>query len=284
MSKKKPQYYISHNATKLNKQELLWSAPSWAVWWVPCYRCPSPFPHEGVPPPQTFGLYRPWWLCLCSDGPPSSVSPTRENKSNTSWGHCWERTWKWCSYTHRFIKLFACLCSIHFAWEGDCGHGGVQGMDDAVIYGTHYLQHLLRNTQVSTVTWSDIYKRHQRVKMKESTETVWVSKVSECLSSCLGKERSSDRRSLELTLLFLIVIGILNLIQVTNICIQRDFQACIHVLELNHTDFCTAISTHKGNHSTAWSPLRFLSIWKNHHLICLTWVHLFDSLALGPIQ
>lgn len=51
-------------------------------------------------------------------------------------------------HTHRFIELFACLCGIHSAWEGDCGHGGVQGMDDAVVYGAHHLQHLLRNNTV----------------------------------------------------------------------------------------------------------------------------------------
>lgn len=47
-------------------------------------------------------------------------------------------------HTHRFIELFAGLCGIHFAWEGDCGHGGVQGMDNAVVYSAHHLQYLLK--------------------------------------------------------------------------------------------------------------------------------------------
>lgn len=57
-------------------------------------------------------------------------------------------------HTHRFIELLACLCGIHFAWEGDCGHGGVQGVDDAVIYGAHHLQYLLRKAQWGKVTAS----------------------------------------------------------------------------------------------------------------------------------
>lgn len=64
------------------------------------------------------------------------------------------------SHTHRFIELFACLCGVHFAREGDSGHGGVQGVDYAVVYGAHHLQHLLRNTATSF-----------KVKSKQSFDT-----------------------------------------------------------------------------------------------------------------
>lgn len=53
-------------------------------------------------------------------------------------------------HTHGFIELFACLCGIHFAWERDSGHSGVQGMDDAIIYGAHDLQHLLIDAETHT--------------------------------------------------------------------------------------------------------------------------------------
>lgn len=74
--------------------------------------------------------------------------------TQTAGTRSWYQTQECCKhfgyYTHRFIELLAGLRSIHFAWEGDCGHGGVQGMDYAVIYGAHNLQHLLRDTQGCT--------------------------------------------------------------------------------------------------------------------------------------
>lgn len=125
---------------------LLWSAPSAAPWEASRFRCLFLVPHEGVPRPQMSGLCKTWWLCPCSGGLQSTVHQGGTEKGKHRFNHLLRKmstVLLVAAMTHRFIKLFACLCGINFAWEGDSGHSGVQGVDDAVIYGAHCFQHLL---------------------------------------------------------------------------------------------------------------------------------------------
>lgn len=130
-------------------RNLLWSAPSWAPWGVSDFHCLFLLPHASVPLPLMSGLYKTWWLCPCSDGPQSTVRQKGIQRGTcllVCFCHQLRKTcssWLVMTVTHRFIKLLACLSGINFAWEGDSGHSGVQGMDDAVIYCAHGFQDLL---------------------------------------------------------------------------------------------------------------------------------------------
>lgn len=73
------------------------------------------------------------------------------------------------SDTHRFIELFARLLSVYFSWEWRCGHSCVQSVDDAVVYGSHRFQHLLKKTKYDKNQWAASQKGAWMVKSNKKT-------------------------------------------------------------------------------------------------------------------